>query len=51
MGIIFLCLSAVITGGAYSLSQIQQIETEWLKWLLIIVVVGVGVYMFSLVCK
>ena len=25
MGIIFLCLSAIITGGAYSLSQIQLI--------------------------
>jgi hypothetical protein len=46
-----LCMSAILTGGAYSISQIQQMETEWLKWLLIATIVGVGIFMFVLICK
>jgi multisubunit Na+/H+ antiporter MnhC subunit len=51
MGIIFLCLSAIITGGAYSISQIQQAENPILKWLLTAVVVGVGLLMLVAICK
>jgi membrane protein DedA with SNARE-associated domain len=51
MGIIFLCLSAIVTWGAYSVSPIQQIEARLLKWVLTIVVLGVGLFIFVLVCE
>jgi uncharacterized membrane protein len=51
MRILFICLSGIITGGVYTISQIQQIENLWLKWVLTIVVLGVGLFMLVFVCK
>jgi membrane protein DedA with SNARE-associated domain len=51
MGIIFIFLFAIITGGAYSLSQIQQIENSISKCLLTAIVVIVELLMLVVICK